>query len=136
VIVSFFAIKNGRKDRRFNADSRGNERTLEKSFHWTTHVYDWKFRAMVATNSTMLPLGTEAPAFQLPDMSGKTVALDQFKGASALLVVFMCNHCPYVKHIRSGLAQAARDYQARGVAVVGINSNDVANYPPMLRQNG
>jgi len=84
---------------------------------------------MVAVNSTMLPLGTKAPAFRLPDTGGKTVSLADFNGAPALLVVFMCNHCPYVKHIRSGLAQLARDYQPRGVAVVGISSNDVANYP-------
>ena len=77
----------------------------------------------------MLPLGTEAPDFRLPDPSGKMFARDDFKQAPALLVVFMCNHCPYVKHIRSGLAKLAHDYQARGVAVVGINSNDVANYP-------
>lgn len=84
---------------------------------------------MVATNSTMLPLGTSAPPFRLPDPTGKTVALDDFKRAPALVVVFMCNHCPYVKHVRGGLAQLARDYQPRGVAVVGISSNDVDNYP-------
>ncbi len=84
---------------------------------------------MVAVNSTMLPLGTAAPDFRLPDASGKVVSLGEFKRAPALVVVFMCNHCPYVKHIRSGLAQLARDCGARGVAVVGINSNDVANYP-------
>jgi len=84
---------------------------------------------MVAVNSTMLPLGTKAPSFRLPDTSGKQVSVSDFNGAPALLVVFMCNHCPYVKHIRSGLAQLARDYQPRGVVVVGISSNDVANYP-------
>jgi peroxiredoxin len=84
---------------------------------------------MVAVNSTMLPLGTLAPGFRLPDPNGKTVALEDFKAAPALLVVFMCNHCPYVKHIREGLAQLAKDYSKRGVAVVGINANDVANYP-------
>jgi len=77
----------------------------------------------------MLPLGTKAPEFRLPDPSGKVVSLGDFKHAPALLVVFMCNHCPYVKHIREGLAKLARDYRARGVAVVGINSNDVASYP-------
>ncbi len=84
---------------------------------------------MVAVNSTMLPLGTQAPEFRLPDPSGKLFSLADFKRAPALLVVFMCNHCPYVKHIRSGLAKLARDYGPRGVAMVGINSNDVANYP-------
>jgi len=88
-----------------------------------------KVEGMVAVNSTMLPLGTKAPDFRLPDTGGKIVSLADFKSAPALLVVFMCNHCPYVKHIRAGLAQMARDYKPRGVAVVGINSNDVANYP-------
>jgi peroxiredoxin len=84
---------------------------------------------MVAVNSTMLPLGTEAPDFNLPDTNGKTVSLSDFKRSRALVVVFMCNHCPYVKHLRSGLAQLARDYAAKGVAVAGISSNDVQNYP-------
>jgi peroxiredoxin len=85
---------------------------------------------MVAVNSTMLPLGAKAPDFRLPDTNGKNVvSLSDFKSANALLVIFMCNHCPYVKHIRSGLAQLARDYVPRGVAMVGISSNDVANYP-------
>ncbi len=84
---------------------------------------------MALTPSTMLPLGTAAPDFKLPDTNGETVALAAFKSQPALLVIFMCNHCPYVKHIRAGLAQLARDYQPRGAAIVGINSNDVANYP-------
>ena len=77
----------------------------------------------------MLPLGTAAPDFKLPDTNGKIVSLADFKDKSALLVLFICNHCPYVKHIRTGLAQLARDYLSRGVAIVGINSNDVENYP-------
>lgn len=77
----------------------------------------------------MLPLGTPAPDFRLPDTTGRTISLKDLKGKPALVVVFMCNHCPYVKHIRSGLAQLARDYLPRGLAMVGINSNDVANYP-------
>lgn len=77
----------------------------------------------------MLALGTSAPDFRLPDPSGKVYSLADFRTAKALVVVFMCNHCPYVKHLRSGLAQLARDYQPRGVAVVGISANDVANYP-------
>ena len=77
----------------------------------------------------MLPLGTSAPDFKLPDPDGKIVALADFKDAPALLVLFICNHCPYVKHIRAGLAQLARDYLPRGVAIIGINSNDVSNYP-------
>ena len=84
---------------------------------------------MVKTASTMLPLGTSAPNFSLPDAEGKTVSLADFADAPALVVIFMCNHCPFVKHIAAGLADLARDYQARGVAVVGINSNDVESYP-------
>ena len=77
----------------------------------------------------MLPLGTTAPDFKLPDTGGKTVALADFKDKPALLVLFICNHCPYVKHIRSELAKLGRDYQPRGVGMVAINANDVANYP-------
>jgi len=77
----------------------------------------------------MLPLGTAAPDFNLPDTTGKHVSLADFKAVPALLVVFMCNHCPYVIHLRGGLAQLARDYASRGVALVGINANDVKNYP-------
>ncbi|MFQ5458009.1 MAG: thioredoxin family protein, partial [Myxococcota bacterium] len=84
---------------------------------------------MVLTASTMLPLGTQAPDFRLPDPSGKIVARDDFAGAPALLVIFMCNHCPYVKHIREGLAAFGRDYQKRGAAIVGINANDVTAHP-------
>jgi peroxiredoxin len=84
---------------------------------------------MSKTASTMLPLGTTAPDFKLPDTNGKIVSPADFKDKAALLVIFMCNHCPYVVHIRAGLAQLARDYLPRGAAIVGINSNDVANYP-------
>src|SRR3989454_11020323 len=84
---------------------------------------------MVATHSTMLPLGTKAPDFQLPDTTGKMVSLSDYENAPALLVIFMCNHCPYVKQIRGGLAQLARDYAPRRLGMVGISSNDVVNYP-------
>ena len=84
---------------------------------------------MAMTPSTMLPLGTEAPDFRLPDTDGKIVALDDLRNAPALLVAFLCNHCPFVKHIRHEFATLAKDYQGKGVAVVGINSNDAANYP-------
>ena len=77
----------------------------------------------------MLPLGTVAPDFQLPDANGKLVSLSDFKGAPATLVMFICNHCPYVIHIRDELAKVAREYQAKGVAVVAINSNDAQTYP-------
>jgi peroxiredoxin len=84
---------------------------------------------MALTPSNMLPLGTAAPDFRLPDTTGKPVSLADFKSASALAVVFICNHCPYVQHIRAGLAQFGREYQRRGAAVVAINANDVQNYP-------
>ncbi|NLX13693.1 MAG: thioredoxin family protein [Phycisphaerales bacterium] len=84
---------------------------------------------MVRTLSTMMPLGISAPDFALPDTEGRTVRLTDFKDAPALLVIFMCNHCPYVKHVRAGLADLGRALQAKGVAVVGINANDTQAYP-------
>ena len=84
---------------------------------------------MARTPSTMLPLGTQAPGFSLVNVDGRTVSLADFKGAPALLVVFMCNHCPFVKHLAAPLAQFAHEYMRKKVAVVGISSNDVANYP-------
>lgn len=84
---------------------------------------------MVKTASTMLPLGTSAPHFSLPNIDGKTVSLEDFKSAKGLVIVFMCNHCPFVKHLRTGLAQFGKDYQSRGVAIVGISSNDIASHP-------
>ena len=77
----------------------------------------------------MLPLGTPAPDFRLPDTSGRIVSLAEFEHAPVLLVIFMCNHCPYVKHIRHELAELAGEYQARRAAIVGINSNDAAHHP-------
>lgn len=84
---------------------------------------------MALTPSTMLPLGTAAPDFRLPDVSGREVALADFRQAPALVVMFICNHCPYVKHLRSALADFGREYQAQGVAVVAISSNDAQGYP-------
>lgn len=84
---------------------------------------------MVRTPSTMLPLGTPAPDFSLVNVDGQTVSLSDFSDAPALLVIFMCNHCPYVIHVADYLAQLTHEYLNRGVAVVGISSNDVANYP-------
>ncbi len=84
---------------------------------------------MVLTPSTMLPLGTKAPDFSLPNIDGRTVSLADLAGSPALVVMFMCNHCPYVKHVAPELARLARDYQAKGVAVVGISSNDVSKHP-------
>jgi peroxiredoxin len=84
---------------------------------------------MVETPSTMLGLGTRAPDFSLPDTDGNTVSLSDMKDSKALLVVFMCNHCPFVKHVRHELAKLGEEYQKRGVAVVGISSNDVSSHP-------
>ncbi|MCI0677093.1 MAG: thioredoxin family protein, partial [Phycisphaerales bacterium] len=84
---------------------------------------------MAATPSTMSSLGAKAPSFRLPDTNGKLVSLDDFKTAPALLVMFICNHCPFVKHVRSELAKLGRDYQKRGAAIVAISSNDVDKYP-------
>ena len=83
----------------------------------------------MAEQSTMLPLGTVAPKFELPDPSGKIFSSSDFAGAPALLVVFMCNHCPYVKHVQAKFTELAKEYQAKGAAIVGINSNDAENYP-------
>ncbi len=84
---------------------------------------------MAATASTMVPLGTFAPHFNLPDTEGNMVSIDDFKDASALLVIFMCNHCPFVKHILGTLVELTKEYQQKDVAVVGINSNDVHSFP-------
>ena len=83
---------------------------------------------MVKTSSTMLPLGTRAPDFSLPNIDGRTVSLSDFRSTKGLLVIFMCNHCPFVVHLRAALAKFAAEYQAKGLAVVGINSNDAVNY--------
>jgi peroxiredoxin len=84
---------------------------------------------MALTASEMLALGTPAPQFRLPDTEGRMVSLDDFEGAKAYLVIFMCNHCPYVKHVLHKMVDLIKDYQGKSVAVAGINSNDVANYP-------
>lgn len=85
---------------------------------------------MSATPSTMLELGTEAPEFELPDVvTGDQVTLADFEESDALLVIFMCNHCPYVKNIKEGLVELADDYSEEELAIVAISSNDVENYP-------
>ena len=84
---------------------------------------------MAVTPSTMLPLGTEAPDFRLPDPAGRSVSLADFADAPGLLVAFLCNHCPYVKHIRAGFARFASEYRERGLAIVAINSNDAKSHP-------
>ncbi|MEW4531307.1 thioredoxin family protein [Maioricimonas sp. JC845] len=83
---------------------------------------------MVKTASTMLPLGSDAPDFALPNVDGATVSKSDFAG-KPLLVIFMCNHCPFVIHIREALAKFGTEYQEKGLAIVGVSSNDVENYP-------
>jgi len=84
---------------------------------------------MARTPSTMLALGTPAPDFRLPDFDGRVHALADFAGSPALLVAFICSHCPFVQYIRAEFARFAREHRALGLAVVAINSNDVAAYP-------
>src|SRR5580704_3770973 len=84
---------------------------------------------MVKTASTMRPLGTRAPQFSLPNVDGKTVSLSDFQDKRGLLVIFMCNHCPFVIHLRGALAAFGKEYQAKGLGVVGISANDVATHP-------
>lgn len=85
---------------------------------------------MALTPSTMLPLGTPAPDFRLPEpATGRLVSRDDFAGAPALLVAFLCNHCPYVKHVQAGFAAFAKEYAGRGLAIVGISANDAEAYP-------
>ena len=85
---------------------------------------------MALTASTMLALSTQAPDFQLPDVvSGETMRLSTFAGKKVLLVMFICRHCPFVKHVQDELAQLGKDYVNRDVGIVGISSNDVSNYP-------
>src|SRR5579862_2449210 len=84
---------------------------------------------MALTESTMLELGTMAPDFALPDVvTGKTVRRDDFRGQKGLLVMFLCTHCPYVKHVEKGLAQLGADYAGK-LGIVAISSNDADNYP-------
>ena len=84
---------------------------------------------MARTESTMLELGTTAPPFTLPDVDGGSISPDDFADAPAFLVMFICNHCPFVKHVRDELARIGREYGERGVAVVAISSNDAEAYP-------
>jgi peroxiredoxin len=79
--------------------------------------------------STMLDLGTTLPSFALPDFNGRTVSDAEFKGARGLLVAFICKHCPFVKHIRQEFTRFTKEYEARGLKVVAIASNDVKEFP-------
>ena len=83
----------------------------------------------MGVTSTMLPLGTDAPGFDLPDIVGDRCRLEDFEAAPGLLVMFICNHCPYVKHVNDKLAELTGEWIDRGLAVVGVSSNDVVNYP-------
>jgi len=100
---------------------------------------------MALTESTMLPLGTKAHAFDLYDtVSAKNITLDSLTTGVGTVIMFICNHCPFVKHVQSELARLARDYQPKGIQFVAISANDVANYPEdspdnmarFARQNG
>lgn len=84
---------------------------------------------MVMTASTMLPLGSPAPEFSLPNTDGTTYALSDVPAGKPLLVMFICNHCPFVLHLREALATFAADYQAKGIAIVAISSNDITTHP-------
>jgi peroxiredoxin len=85
---------------------------------------------MVLTPSTMIPLGSNAPNFSLPDViSSAQLSLTDLKSDTATVIMFICNHCPYVKHVQSGLVELANDYITKGVKFIAINSNDAVNYP-------
>ncbi|MPZ85119.1 MAG: redoxin domain-containing protein [Actinophytocola sp.] len=84
---------------------------------------------MVSVNSTMVPLGTAAPPFELPDPNGVTWTLDKVAGPKGTLVAFLCNHCPYVRHIAAPLGAAAARWRQQGVGAIGINSNDPRAHP-------
>ncbi len=84
---------------------------------------------MVRTASTMLPLGTQAPNFTLTNTDGQRVSLSDFRDMQALVIIFMCNHCPYVKHVAPELTRVSNEYMPKGVSFVGISSNDVVAHP-------
>lgn len=85
---------------------------------------------MVLTASTMLPLGSKAPNFNLPDVkTGKNVSLKEVMGKKGLLVMFICQHCPYVKHVQTELTKLGHDYGSKGIGIVAISANDAENYP-------
>lgn len=91
---------------------------------------------MALTPSNMMPLGTPAPEFCLPDtVSGKEVCLSDVRGEVATVVMFICNHCPFVKHIQDELARLGREYPARGVSLVAVSSNDAVGYPEDSPEN-
>jgi peroxiredoxin len=89
---------------------------------------------MTMTPSTMLELGTPMPSFELPDVDGVLVSPGQFQNAPGVLVVFICPHCPFVKHIRSAFAQFAHEYQQKGLPIIAVNSNDTVTFPDDSRE--
>lgn len=85
---------------------------------------------MARTPSNMIPLGTKAPDFTLPDtVSGRMMSLSEITSDKATVIMFICNHCPFVKHVDEGLVNLSKDYQSKGVSFIAISSNDVDNYP-------
>lgn len=90
---------------------------------------------MTVVNSNMLHLGTQAPDFSLPDTDNKTCSLGDFSSTPLLLVIFISNHCPYVKHIKTKLVELGKEYEKKEVAFVAINANDVKNYPDDSPEN-
>ena len=100
------------------------------SCHRTVCVWYAVHGNMARTESSMLPLGTPAPSFTLPDvLSGKKVGLEDFRDEKALLVMFICRHCPFVKHVQSELAKLGKDYAERSLGIIAISSNDADAYP-------
>ncbi|QYO63226.1 thioredoxin family protein [Leptolyngbya sp. 7M] len=91
---------------------------------------------MAATETTQIPLGFRAPNFTLPDaVSGREMSLNELKGENATVVMFICNHCPFVKHVNAELVRLANDYMPKGVSFIAINSNDIENYPEDSPEN-
>src|SRR5215831_11451875 len=93
-----------------------------------TNFFGWR-RRMAMTPSTMLELGTKLPSFQLPDVYGNLISSKQIPNSNGVLVVFMCPHCPFVRHIRPEFSRFAQEYQAKGLPIVAINSNDNIAFP-------
>src|SRR3989338_617894 len=115
--------------RRSTVSSRKVRRALVFGLTVLCLIVHWR-SAMALTPSTMLLLGTKAPDFSLPDVvSGKTISLSTFAGKKALLVMFICRHCPYVQHVKEELARLGRDYAAKDIGIVAISANDAAGYP-------
>ncbi len=102
---------------------------MQENFRAGQFSFNQRSCRMSLTESTMLPIGTVAPDFILPDTDGSKVSLEDLSGNVGLAVIFMCNHCPYVKHIQFKLADLAWEYQEPGIQFVGINSNDIEAYP-------